>query len=468
MSGPPRQGDCVLYRCYLTDRTRNLTSRPLVMGEGSFLYTVEPGGYLYPYKRLICFTQDLCLYDGPNPYWHGRYPFARLHLWKLPWMFLGQSALADLLPVQDAINLSAKHMKMGIEQWMDRQVVLDKTAVSEATAKAYDSRKPGFTFKLKAPAVDPSKVVTKLDGPNPQVLAQNFAWHQHLVQTFSNLAGTANLELLLQMRAQLPAADTLEKYNELLTPELRMEGRQFETFLRRCSTQICYNTFQFMDSTRRIAILGDAGALLEDFDFEPDTLIPAMSPGMPDPMGTMDPMTGAPLQIANPDYDPEFDASVPRSVRAQKLARLMAFVVAPNSILAFNSQAEEMKYFQLARMGYLDVQTLSEKMEVPNFGSLPPIPLPPLRPLPPFADQLQMMAFLLSNPGKYVPGPNGEILEIRAPITVLERLQAQMLLGIGLTESPAGRKASGQQPPNQETKKTEDGGERSTVTESRK
>ena len=61
----------------------------------------------------------------------------------------------------------------------------------------------------------------------------------------------------------------------------------------------------------------------------------------------------------------------------------------------------------------------------------------------------------------------GTILEIRIPNTITERLQCQQLMGIGQTENPAGRKASGQAPPKQETKNDQPGG-RTTITESKK
>ncbi len=122
------------------------------------------------------------------------------------------------------------------------------------------------------------------------------------------------------------------------------------------------------------------------------------------------------------------------------MAKLMVFVVAPNSVLAFNAQAEKMMRFQLARMGYYDAWSLAETLEIPNFGAPPPMPLPPLPPIPPavMADPLQLQTLLMQNPGKYTMGEMGEILEIRVPITVVERLQAQQLLGIGMTENPAG------------------------------
>ena len=59
----------------------------------------------------------------------------------------------------------------------------------------------------------------------------------------------------------------------------------------------------------------------------------------------------------------------------------------------------------------------------------------------------------------------GQIMEIRIPNTVTERLMAQNMMGIGVAVNPAGRKASGQESPQVEEK---DGGARTTVTESKK
>jgi hypothetical protein len=78
-------------------------------------------------------------------------------------------------------------------------------------------------------------------------------------------------------------------------------------------------------------------------------------------------------------------------------------------------------------------------------------------PLPQYTDPTSNRTFTVDQSG-------GQIMELRVPVTVTERLQAQSMLGIGQTVSPAGRKASGQEPPQQETKS--DG--RSTITESKK
>ena len=119
---------------------------------------------------------------------------------------------------------------------------------------------------------------------------------------------------------------------------------------------------------------------------------------------------------------------------------------------------------QLARMGVLDFWSLMEALEIGNVGQ------PPLTPLP-LVEEVDSETILQNlqtsqNPGgKYLISPDGTILEIRRPITIPERLIAQNTLGIGQTDNPAGRKASGQRFPQQEQKTDANGVPRTTVTE---
>jgi len=142
---------------------------------------------------------------------------------------------------------------------------------------------------------------------------------------------------------------------------------------------------------------------------------------------------------------------------------------------------------QLFRMGVYDFWSLLESLEIPNVGSPPPMPLPPLEEPNPeevMAD-LAAQAGMTPDPAtgqpsgvpappkKYLLGPMGEILELRVPTTVTERLQAMAMMGIGATSNPAsgegagaGRPASGGSPPQQEQKTDQTGAPRTTITES--
>jgi hypothetical protein len=462
-----QRGMAVLYRAYFRDRTRNLTTSPIPMGTPgtNWAYVAQPGQPLYPRGRLIVATDDAILYDNANTYWHGLFPFARLRLWSVPWQFLGIPLFNDLLPIQDALNDTMHDVRLGIRQWVDPDITYNRNAVSEATMRLMDPRRPGKRVKTMPGFGEPWK---KEDGPSPQVLSMAVDLWEKLTQKFSDLAGTANLSALLQLR-QLPSADTIQKYYEALTPEIRSEARQVEAFLRDLSEMIKVNYFQFLSTAKRVQVLGGGGALLNDFDFDPGNMVPALRPG-------------------DQGYTPELDADhTTRDQRAQFFHKQFIFVVAPNSVLAIDATERKMMRVQLARQGYYDFWSLHETLETPNVGAPPAIPLPPIEPPPPTV--LQGLLGQLTQPGMAQglltgmgPPPftdettgrtfvldlaSGQVLELRVPVTVTERLQAQAMLGIGQTQNPAGRKASGQAPPRQETKNDEPGG-RTTITESDK
>lgn len=441
----PKSGNVLTYRLFLDDHSRNLTAKPIPMGPpgASWAYVVPPQGRLYPYKRCIIATDTAIISDGPAPFWHGMFPFSRLKLWEVPWQFLGVGLLHDLIPLQDGINDNTNDLRLGIKLWTDPKTVYDRQAVSETFMRLYDPRRPGAKIKTNPTYGDGFK---QLDGPNPQVMALSLEFIRHLTDKFQDLSGVANLQALLQLR-QMPGADTIRQYYEAMTPELRAEGRMIEAALRDVAEMIKVNTFQFQSQAHRITMLGDAGLLLDDFDFDPGHLVPSMEPGQP-------------------GYTPELDSNVPRAQRAQFFHKMFVFSVAPNSILAMNASEQKMLRLQLARMGYYDFWSLMENLEIPNIGNPPAIPLPPLRP----PDPLAVLASFQQGDGKYLLDPtSGQVLEVRVPETVTERLIAQQHLGIGMTASPAGRKASGQEMPHQEQGKTDQtGAPRSAISESHK
>ncbi len=442
----PSTGGLVLRRTFMHDWTRNLTGRTIIMGRPGtvWAYQVAPKALVYPRGRLIVWVDAGVLDDGPSPYWHGMFPVARLKLWDLPWHFFGLPILHDLMPIQDAINDTWHDFRVGVRKWMNPSVAYDRSAVSERFMKFYDPRSPGRKVALNATGGEGFK---HIDGPDPQVLQIAREAALDLTDKFRDLAGTKNIEQLLALR-QSPAADTVQKYVEALTPEIRQEGRQIEAFLRGPAEMVKSNIFQFMSKARRIQALGDAGQLLEDFDYDPDSLIPALSPG-------------------EPGYVKELDKDVPRDQRAQFFTKTFVFKVEPGSLLAMNASERKLMDLQLSRMGMLDFWTLMESLGRGNIGAPPELPLPPYK--IPGEEELQQQIRGPMNPtGKYVVDPeSGQVLEIRIPQTITERLMAQAQLGIASTVNPAGRKASGQQTP-QIKQKTEQstGAPRPTVSES--
>lgn len=451
-----------LYRFYFKDPAINWSGGPMIMGEPGrgWTYTVENGQPLYPRGRLIVATETCVLYDGPNPYWHGKFPVTRLRVDPWPWNFLGLGIMHDLMPVQDSINETANTFLSVFRQHAHRGVIAD-SRIPEGHYRRLDTRQPGWRIKVN-PTL--GKGVEVVEGPN--IPLWSFDFFQFLFQKHAEISGTANLDALLQLR-QIPSDATIQKFYEALTPELRLEGRYVELALREMAEMLRGNFFQFYTAARRVMILGDAGLSLSDFDYDPGMLVPALTP---DDTG----------------YTPELDAQRTRAERAQFFNGLFTFFIAPNSLLALNAQEEQIKYLQLYRMGAIDWWTFMSKLDMPNVGQPPIVPLPP-REGPGAVDLKTAMA----DPTRYTVQPNPAdpltptILELRRPETIMEKLMVQSMLGIGQpAEGPAGanpnakapgeggetrgRKASGQQPPQIEEKQTEDGGTRTTVTESSK
>jgi len=398
--------ECTLYRTFLQDRRVNTSGHNMLLGHPgtNWSYIAAPGERIYPRGRCIIWTENGILADTVNPYWHARYPVSRLQLQPWPWLFFGMPILNDLMGAQTAFNVTINDILQNFSQVVHRGTIWDKS-VPTNIRRRFDARKPGFKVQRPNNFTDGMKLAEVATLPS-----YTLPFMQLLGAAFDDIAGTANLQQLLSLR-QVPSGDTIEKYAEALTPEIRMEGRSVEYFLRDVATMVKGNLFQYQASSKRFVVLGDSAKIIEDVDWDPDTMI----------NGKKEEQEG---------YMKELDASVPRDKRAQFFLSQFSFFVEPNSMLAFNSQERKMMYLQLFRSGMMDIWTLGEVLGIPNMGAPPRIPLP-----------VEGGALELA-PGELPP------MVMRFPRTISERLMAMQQLGLGQNANPAGRKASGQEAPH--------------------
>jgi hypothetical protein len=249
-----REDEIILYRAQFKDRRINTSSEKIPMGDPhtNWGYVVEPGRPLYPRGRLLVATEHVVLYDGPNPYWHGKFNVVRLTPDPWPWIFGGLSLVHDLMPVNEAINKIANDFLINFAQHANPGTLFDKNAVPDNVYKRFDARREGWKLKINPTYGEGAKIVAP-----PQFPAWAMEFAGALSQEFDSLSGTANLQALLQLR-QSPSAETIQKYWEALTPEIRLEGRMLESAIRELADMIKSNIFQFYSAERRIMLLGDA------------------------------------------------------------------------------------------------------------------------------------------------------------------------------------------------------------------
>lgn len=383
-----------VFTLYVKDYARNGLSTPVLMGEPdkNWSYTVEPGGMLYPRGRTIIFTHTAVLYDGPNTFWHGKFPLVKVTLDQWPWSWLGKPPLMDLLPLQRELDRLMKIVGDHNQKVGRPGVVGDKNAVSRTVMNELDTRRSGMKLRVNPVQGKPVEIVHEppLD-PGVQMTI-NF-----LIEQMDKLSGVQDLTNLAQL-GQIPSTETIEKLVESMSPSVRMRSRMLEASMREMAHMTLSNFFQFYTTAQRVAVLGPSGLTFEDFDFDPGTLIPDFLEGDLDEYG-------------KPKAESVSRGPRPRADRAQEFLRYFTFHIAPGSLLSASEVTNKLLYMQLAKAGVIDWWTLLDKLGIPNVGNPP-----------------------------------------EGATTIMERLKAMQDMGLNMAANSAGRKQSNQTGPRAVTK----------------
>jgi hypothetical protein len=391
-----------LFTSYLKDYRRNEGPSDVLMGPWSagsnpqprrpWSYRVKRGDLLYPGGRVVVATNTAVLYDGPNSYWHDHFPALKLTLlqWPFPDCYLGKSPLWDLIDEQRELNATQRAIADHTQKFVEPDLVIDQNAgVSKSSAEKIRARKaggkffrrpgPGEGFRFEYPPPLPAEIINRPDA---------------IIARMRSKAGTFDMANILN-KGQLPANETLDAMLNVMTGSVRAVSRTLEAFVRELGYQMASNIAQHYTRAMRLAIRGPLGTSIDDYDFDPNSLVP--------------------MHVGS-DYGPDnavlaerMQQPRPRRDRWQELQRYFETEIAPNSMLNSANFDEDMRYMQLARGGFIDLVTMLEHMRIANIGQ------------------------------EDIPGGDKGTIIGR----LLALSQANLLGQVG----PAGRKSSGQQPP---------------------
>jgi len=427
----PKIPTCTCYQTYLKDKTLNKTGKTVYMGEWhlgpskpgfvkrlfrseledseercpqceegryphpltNWSYAVKPGQPLYPNGRYIVSTNYGVLHDGPSIFWHGSvipFPIVKMTLDPFPWSWLGKAVGWDLLPLQESLNAATQVWDDHLQKIACPDVIADKNSVSRAELKKINPRQAGL--KIRQNPLAGKGVLIQY----PDSLPADF-WQgtNFLIESMNTLSGVASVQSLMRLN-QMPASDTIEQIMATMSPSVRLRSRCLEATIRELATILAYDFTQFYTLPMRLSILGSQGVTKEDFDFDPQTLIPDY--------------------IHKEDFDNSGNVTSeaiargpkPRFDRAKELLRQMSFHIAPDSLIESAGTTEKLVYLNFFRAGAMDLWTVLDKFSIPNIGE----------------------------------PPAG---------TIIERLQAQKDMGVEPEVSATGRKASAQKPPRQKS-----------------
>ncbi len=247
----------------------------LSLEQHNYWYRVKPGDRLFPRKRLIVFAGDRVMHDGPSPYWHGLFPFVALTLMPVVWAPGGISKYRNLMPLNMAINHVGAGTQDVVEKAVKPQMITRDGAVRDATWNKFFPDMPGGKLKLAA-NTDVTRDVRYMDPPNlPGYVFQYLG--QYLIATFDRRSGKIDVGALGKKK-QVPGGDTIEQMRDAQTTPFRLESRYVEAFLRGAGIQVVSNVFQFYTRGKRMRMLGADGITWEDFDYDPESMVPSTMP----------------------------------------------------------------------------------------------------------------------------------------------------------------------------------------------
>jgi len=315
-----------LYReFWIKDYTYNESSASVFMGrpKSNWGYTVEPGKRLYPRGRMIAMGGPIILYDGPNPYWHGQFPFGALKMNSVPWQFLGLSDIGPLIPLQDIVNNILAGVIDMVKKAVNPGFYGPKNAFTETMWETIDWSMPGMKvgFNQNIATQPQFAPATQL----PSFVLQTL---QLAAREMDQSSGIAAITEAVKKK-QVPSGEVLDRIKEAQQTPLRLKGRNIEVFLRDLGQQNISNVFQFYTAERRMYMLGDEGLTFEDFDWDPGTAVPA-------------------------------------GVRPEDHAKSFVFMIQPGSLLNANKVEEMLLWRALRIQGDLDRRTFYKKLDMPG------------------------------------------------------------------------------------------------------
>lgn len=265
----------VRYReFWMKDYQVNESNRIIPIGDANnpwkISYKVKPGEMLYPRGRLIVMAGKEIVHDGPNPYWHGLFPFSLLRMNVVPWSIYGMSDLRQWKDLQDIINSIFAGVIDMIKRATNPPFFAPKTAFNDNVWDSIDFGMPGAKVAYNAMSPQEPRVVNV--APLPGFVLPML---QNVEREMDQQSGISAISEMLRKK-QMPGGDTVDQIRQTQQTPIRLKGRNIETFLKNLGTQMVPNMFQFYSQPSRATMRTVGGGDMH-VDWNLGTMVP---PGM--------------------------------------------------------------------------------------------------------------------------------------------------------------------------------------------
>ena len=270
-----------LHEIYHEDIAQNDFGHPVLMkhpdlnvDEHNYHYIVEPGGWLFPRKRYTAFGGDDVMYDGPSPFWDGKYPFAMLALNPCVWAPFGISKYRDLIPLVQSANRIGAGVEETVMDAVNRNVVTRKGAIAPTDWDRFDPSRPKQKIMLNGTA-NPQTDFRYMDAKQLPVYVE--MWLRNLDSRIKQKSGALDVSGLSRKK-QVPGGDTITGMQDAMSGPYRLESRYVEQALCEAGILGVSRIFQFLTLDDRLRLLGPDGKTWEDYDYQASSMVPAHAP----------------------------------------------------------------------------------------------------------------------------------------------------------------------------------------------
>ncbi len=300
---------------------------------------------IFPGRRLIIFTNEDTIYDGPMFDWHGKVPIIKIGADS--WPFGDFSMMYDVTDVHDAINQIDRISMQTLYNRFNPSMFYNTRAMNPGVAKAARTDVQGQRFGYNGQE-------TGTLGPMHPMFPKDFSvvegWvenlRKYLVDDEDYEMGIRDIAALSKMKMGANL-DSMEKALEFAGPIVKGISRDMEKSFRDLAEMFKYLVLQYMETPELMQILGPDGITPSNYDFDPGNLIPSHLPGE----NRQKPSIYSKMQ------------------RAKWQADHAKFIVQPGTLHEIVQTAQKMLYLQLWRQGFqIDPETLSDVLRLGNFG----------------------------------------------------------------------------------------------------
>jgi len=315
----------MLKQFWFKDSTIHRGSKSLLVGDEKYnwSYWVEPGMPIYPRGRFLIIAGGKVLQDGPNPYWHSMFPFAKLRLIRVPWSSHGISALDPIAAMSDITNRINGGIMDMIRAAIEPRIVAPKAAFAQSVWDSMDPGAPGSKMMYN------NNSPKSPEFPKPPELPAYVLQMKEGIDKEQDMSSGASAINQAAQKKQVPGGDSLEMIMNSRSIPIRFMGRGLSSFLTEVGTMVAANNMQFSTSKSRIAKFGTKG-------------------------------------LTDSDFEPMYGQFLSHGMTGEELVRQMLFNIRKGSLLGIEKQDEVNVAFAMVKMGVLSRKALYRKMGIPK------------------------------------------------------------------------------------------------------